>query len=183
MVSEVLADALSAPTDALFDVISSNHGAEDIPQVVASHFTSVFATEDAFRQVSSATSSIALQANFTAQVPQQVNEHHFWFYPALDTTPGCIPSAAHVCEQGKTNCAVSSHGPRHITISRTLPVFRCQFSQWWMGTRRKPWKWFDRIGRLPELRQASWTYCNLGSKRPRGGLMVFRLFGWSGYQF
>lgn len=77
MVSSILADALSAPTDALFDVISSIRGAEDIPKVVANHFSSVFATEDAFRQVSSATRTIALQTHFTAQVPQQVNELHF----------------------------------------------------------------------------------------------------------
>lgn len=53
MVSSLLVEALSSPTDALLELYNaqSTETHNDFPVVVAKHFSDVFKAEDAFREV------------------------------------------------------------------------------------------------------------------------------------
>ena len=60
MVSSLLVEALSSPTDALLELynVQTPDSLNDFPAVVTKHFSEVFKTKDAFREVGSHTHTL-----------------------------------------------------------------------------------------------------------------------------
>jgi hypothetical protein len=53
MVSSLLADALTDPTAVLHDLFQSSNNIDGFPETVSSHFSQVFSSLDAFKEVQS----------------------------------------------------------------------------------------------------------------------------------
>ena len=69
MVSSVLVDALSDPTRSLEELYDADRHIVDFPDTVAAHFSNIFASEDAFSEVSSSSKITSFIPLSLPQIP------------------------------------------------------------------------------------------------------------------
>ena len=113
MVSSLLVESLSSPTDVLLAFYDSyDHDAiNDFPMAVAKHFSDIFRKKDAFLEVRP---NVCLHLQANSQVSN------------IDTSPH--PLALPLISRSRS-CPVPRLGPRYFTVTRNLLV---QIAKWEM---------------------------------------------------
>jgi hypothetical protein len=111
MVSSLLVEALSSPTDVLLSFYDTyDHEAiNEFPKAVAKHFSDIFRTEEAFLEVHSL-------INLNHRADSHVT--------TLDTSP--YPTTHPLIPRSRP-CPLPRLGPRHISIARNILV---QIARW-----------------------------------------------------
>lgn len=110
MVSAYLVDALRDPTVELQDLFTSaSSSATEFPQLVANHFSRVFRTETAYKQV----------RGFT------ILGYGCLYIDMVDTSSESPESTRGLCPA--ISCPVSWNGPRYLSVDRNVSF---QVSRW-----------------------------------------------------
>ena len=122
MVSSLLVEALSSPTDVLLSFHDTyDHDAiNEFPKAVAKHFSDIFRTEEALSEVHS-----HFQFNLQ-QADSQVT--------ILDTPPH--PFTLPLIIPRSRPCPLPRLGPRHVSIARSLFVQIARWEVWRLGPLR-----------------------------------------------
>ena len=117
MVSSLLVESLSSPTDVLLSFYDTyDHDAiNDFPKAVAKHFSDIFRKKEAFLEVRPHV-RLHLQAN-----SQVIN---------IDTSSH--PFALILIPRSRS-CPIPRLGPRYVTIARDLLVQITRWEMWRLG--------------------------------------------------
>jgi hypothetical protein len=118
MVSSLLVEALSSPTDVLLSFYDTYdyEAINEFPKAVAKHFSDIFRTEEALSEVHS-------QFRLNLQADSQVT--------TLDTSSH--PFTLAVIIPRSRSCPLPRLGPRHVSIARSLFVQVARWKVWRLG--------------------------------------------------
>jgi hypothetical protein len=119
MVSSLLVEALSSPTDALLSFYDTyDHDAiNEFPKAVAKHFSDIFRTDEALAEVRIQRDATAKQAELQFVIPDTPSE----------------PLTILVLIPRSRPYPLSCHGSGHLSITRDVSVQVERWEMWGLG--------------------------------------------------